>query len=89
MKHLLEETKPVEKDTAIEKVIHDFDSRIESGFQLATFQGPLCGEPVEGMAFFVESVDIDREGLDKEMGLFLFHQDCACSKWLNTTSSSN
>ena len=26
-----------------------FDNYLETGFQLATFQGPLCAEPVEGM----------------------------------------
>jgi ribosome assembly protein 1 len=51
-----------------EKVIRDFDSNVETGFQLATFQGPLCAEPVEGMAYFVEKVEIDTESLAKEIG---------------------
>ncbi|KAF9534535.1 hypothetical protein CPB83DRAFT_931762 [Crepidotus variabilis] len=51
----------------IEKVIKDFDNHIEAGFQLATFQGPLCAEPVEGLAYFVEEVNIDKEALEKEM----------------------
>ncbi|KAF7299201.1 hypothetical protein MIND_00868800 [Mycena indigotica] len=50
-----------------EKVIRDLDIHIETGFRLATFQGPLCNEPVEGMAYFVESVEIDRESLTKEI----------------------
>ncbi|KAJ7288494.1 P-loop containing nucleoside triphosphate hydrolase protein [Mycena rebaudengoi] len=50
-----------------EKVIRDFDSNVETGFQLATFQGPLCAEPVEGMAYFVEKVEIDTESLAKEI----------------------
>ncbi|KAJ7069984.1 translation elongation factor 2 [Mycena amicta] len=54
-------------DGDADKVIRDFDTHIETGFQLATFQGPLCNEPVEGMAYFVESVDIDRESLTKEI----------------------
>ncbi len=46
----------------------DFDGHIETGFQIATLHGPLCAEPVEGMAFFVESVEIDEEGIEKETG---------------------
>ncbi|THG97775.1 hypothetical protein EW026_g4285 [Hermanssonia centrifuga] len=54
----------VEKEQ--EQLDRDFDNLLETGFQLATFQGPLCAEPVEGMAYFVESLTIDREGLEKE-----------------------
>jgi translation elongation factor EF-G len=46
----------------------EFDSHIEHGFQLATFQGPLCAEPVEGLAYFVEYVGIDWEALRIEQG---------------------
>ena len=49
----------------------DFTGHIETGFQLATFQGPLCAEPVEGVAYFVEDVQVDAEGLEKEIGTFL------------------
>ncbi|KAJ7712423.1 P-loop containing nucleoside triphosphate hydrolase protein [Mycena metata] len=69
LKHRLEKknrTATTEEADA-EKVIREFDNHIENGFQLATFQGPLCSEPVEGMAYFVESVEIDRESLDKEI----------------------
>jgi len=48
--------------------LSDFDNHIESGFQLATIQGPLCAEPVEGLAYFVESVEVDQAALEKEMG---------------------
>ncbi|KAG7442999.1 P-loop containing nucleoside triphosphate hydrolase protein [Guyanagaster necrorhizus] len=50
-----------------DKTLYDLDDCIETGFQLATFQGPLCAEPVEGMAFFLEDLTIDREGLKKEI----------------------
>lgn len=43
-----------------------FDIYIEAGFQIATFQGPLCHEPVEGLAYFVESVAVDPEALEQE-----------------------
>ncbi|KAF9236515.1 P-loop containing nucleoside triphosphate hydrolase protein [Melanogaster broomeanus] len=46
---------------------HDFNGHVETGFQLATFQGPLCAEPVEGLAYFVESINVDGEGLQKEI----------------------
>jgi ribosome assembly protein 1 len=46
----------------------DFDGYVETGFQIATLHGPLCGEPMEGMAFFVERVEIDRGGISKEDG---------------------
>ena len=46
-----------------------FDNYLETGFQLATFQGPLCAEPVEGMAYFVEAVTLDREGIEQEQGI--------------------
>ncbi|KAG2152996.1 P-loop containing nucleoside triphosphate hydrolase protein [Suillus bovinus] len=45
----------------------DFTGYVETGFQLAMFQGPLCAEPVEGMAYFVESIDVDVDGVQKEI----------------------
>ncbi|KAF8558377.1 P-loop containing nucleoside triphosphate hydrolase protein [Imleria badia] len=45
----------------------DFTGHIERGFQLATIQGPLCAEPVEGVAYFVEDVQVDAEILEKEI----------------------
>ncbi|KAH9841508.1 P-loop containing nucleoside triphosphate hydrolase protein [Rhodofomes roseus] len=47
-------------------LLRDFDNHLEAGFQLATFQGPLCAEPVEGLAYLVESVEVDREGIEQE-----------------------
>lgn len=58
------ETNDLQRDA----VTRDFDGNIETGFQIATLHGPLCGEPIEGMAFFVERVEIDRDGIDKENG---------------------
>lgn len=58
----------------IENGLHnesDFTGHIETGFQLATFQGPLCAEPVEGVAYFVEEVRVDVESLEKEIGTSL------------------
>lgn len=39
---------------------HDLSDKISYAFQLATFQGPLCNEPVQGIAVFLESVTITR-----------------------------
>lgn len=47
---------------------HDFDHHVETGFQLATFQGPLCSEPVEGIAYFLESLEVTVEETKSETG---------------------
>lgn len=65
----MQKANPEDEDVEITKIMRDFDNHIETGFQLATFQGPLCAEPVEGLAYFVEQVDIDKDALDKEMGM--------------------
>jgi len=44
----------------------EFESSIESGFQTAMFQGPMCAEPVEGMSFFVESLEFDASKVEGE-----------------------
>ncbi|KAF8967113.1 P-loop containing nucleoside triphosphate hydrolase protein [Flammula alnicola] len=67
LRRRLQRTRSEEDGIEIEKIIRDFDNHIETGFQLATFQGPLCAEPVEGMAYFVEQVDVDKGALEKEM----------------------
>ncbi|WFD01413.1 Cytoplasmic GTPase/eEF2-like protein (ribosomal biogenesis) [Malassezia obtusa] len=37
---------------------------VENGFQLATASGPMCAEPMQGMAFFVERIAVEEaEGL--------------------------
>lgn len=37
----------------------DFSDRINYAFQLATQQGPLCNEPVQGVAVFLEEVSVN------------------------------
>ncbi|RDW94730.1 p-loop containing nucleoside triphosphate hydrolase-27 [Coleophoma crateriformis] len=37
----------------------DFSDKISYAFQLATAQGPLCNEPVQGIAVFLEEVTIN------------------------------
>lgn len=48
--------------------MQDFENAVETGFQMAMFRGPLCAEPVEGMAYFVESLHIDDQALKAEGG---------------------
>jgi ribosome assembly protein 1 len=37
----------------------DFSDKISYAFQLATAQGPLCNEPVQGIAVFLEEVMVN------------------------------
>ncbi|CAG8760241.1 10288_t:CDS:2, partial [Acaulospora colombiana] len=51
----------------ISRVDLEFESSLEAGFQIATLQGPLCAEPVQGMVYVVESLKVDEtEGQDTE-----------------------
>lgn len=59
MKHILRDlsdstTLSVHKDESSIFTIHDFEDHLISGFQLATFIGPLCAEPVHGTCTFIE-----------------------------------
>jgi ribosome assembly protein 1 len=58
----------------------DFDHHVETGFQIATFQGPLCAEPVEGIAYFLESLEIDRTNAEQEGGANFF-DICNSGDW--------
>lgn len=50
-----EETKQTVGDTLQAR---DFSDKISYAFQLATAQGPLCNEPVQGIAVFLEEVTV-------------------------------
>ncbi|OAX83835.1 hypothetical protein ACJ72_01792 [Emergomyces africanus] len=39
-----------------------FSDKISYAFQLATAQGPLCSEPIQGIAVFVEDVSVTKTG---------------------------
>lgn len=56
------------------RYLRDFDDCFETAFQIATNQGPLCAEPMQGMAFFVESIQLGGEGsaADADAGKLLF-----------------
>jgi len=72
LRRRLERSKVEDLDVHGDKTINDLDNHVETGFQLATFQGPLCAEPVEGLAYFVEELDIDHERLEGEIGTRIF-----------------
>ncbi|KAI0916977.1 hypothetical protein AcW1_007709 [Taiwanofungus camphoratus] len=67
LKQRLHQNNKVDKFTKDkEPLMRDLDNQLEAGFQLATLQGPLCSEPVEGLAYFVESVEMDSERIEQE-----------------------
>ncbi|CAO1635078.1 unnamed protein product [Sympodiomycopsis kandeliae] len=43
----------------------DLLDSLDSGFQMATLQGPMCAEPVRGMAYFIEEFIVDVEAAEK------------------------
>nr|CAG8601725.1 19_t:CDS:10 [Entrophospora candida] len=49
-----------------ELTLQNFDESINTGFQLATKAGPLCSEPLMGVAYFLEDfkVEIDGDNVD-------------------------
>lgn len=47
--------------------VRELDENFETAFQLAMNKGPLCAEPVIGMAYFLEEVKINEE-LEVEAG---------------------
>jgi len=46
------------KQHSEELTARDFSDKISYAFQLATAQGPLCHEPVRGIAVFLEEVTV-------------------------------
>lgn len=66
LRHHLLRNHPAQSTNTSDKNV-DFTGYVETGFQLAMFQGPLCAEPVEGMAYFVESIDVDADGIQREI----------------------
>lgn len=65
--------------------MQDFESNLETGFQMATFQGPLCAEPVQGMAYFVEKLDVNEQAIHGEDGeLYRFELRNAAHSILST-----
>ena len=53
-----------------DRLVQDVENSVETGFQIATFRGPLCAEPVEGLAYFVELLQIDQQAAVNESCAF-------------------
>lgn len=51
-----EDVVEADSDARTARLLRDFDNSIEAGFQMATFQGPLCAEPTVGMGWIVEEI---------------------------------
>ena len=60
--HSLRDTSTEETHQSISDTLQprDFADKISYAFQIATAQGPLCNEPVQGMAVFLEEVVINQ-----------------------------
>ncbi|KAH8825069.1 translation elongation factor 2 [Flagelloscypha sp. PMI_526] len=48
-------------------LLKDLEKNVETGFQLAVSQGPLCAEPVQGLGYFVERIEVDEEHIAVEI----------------------
>ncbi|KAI9328378.1 hypothetical protein BDR26DRAFT_874189 [Obelidium mucronatum] len=59
------QNKPLRMPTA-----KDYEGSITIGFQLAMLTGPLCNEPMMGVAIFLESFELNLDGADnRQIGL--------------------
>ncbi|KAK6363270.1 Elongation factor-like GTPase 1, variant 2 [Orbilia blumenaviensis] len=47
------------ESTSLQITIKDFRDKIITAFQNATFQGPLCNEPMQGVAVFLDEVKVE------------------------------
>ncbi|XP_038044225.1 elongation factor-like GTPase 1 isoform X2 [Patiria miniata] len=50
-----------EEGTVGSTVLREFDGSVVSGFQLATFAGPLCEEPMMGVCFAIENWTLEEQ----------------------------
>ncbi|OOF93099.1 hypothetical protein ASPCADRAFT_209716 [Aspergillus carbonarius ITEM 5010] len=48
--------------------VRDFCDKIAHAFQLATGQGPLCQEPMQGVAVFLEDLSVNANDEDLDLG---------------------
>lgn len=59
----------------------NFDESFDTAFQLATARGPLCNEPIQGMAFFLEAADLHEGAVEQDV--------CACKAFAIARSVTN
>ena len=48
--------------------LRDFEDSVEVGFQLATAQGPMCAEPMQGMAVILQTLEQNTDGIEEDAG---------------------
>lgn len=76
------DAKAQDNSSTMLSMLRDFDGNIETGFQLANQQGPLCAEPVVGMAYFVEKVEVaDMAGQEDTRGCWHNVEQPSYSSW--------
>ncbi|KAL4740902.1 P-loop containing nucleoside triphosphate hydrolase protein [Aspergillus similis] len=49
-------------------IVRDFCDKVTYAFQLATAQGPLCQEPIQGIAVFLEEIQINTYEDEMDLG---------------------
>lgn len=52
--------------------MRELDENLDTAFQLAMNRGPLCAEPVVGMAYFVDAVELNPAELTPAQGAFFY-----------------
>ncbi|KAJ5620306.1 Ribosome assembly protein 1 [Penicillium lagena] len=69
-KFLLDDPKQSAGDTDNQQalLVRDFCDKIAYAFQLATAQGPLCQEPIQGVAVFLEELAVQSNGDELDKG---------------------
>ncbi|KAL8817020.1 MAG: hypothetical protein Q9223_004071 [Gallowayella weberi] len=69
--HQQDSNRPNQSQQSEVLTVKDFSDKISYAFQLATAQGPLCSEPCQGLAVFLEEVSIaatmDEESSSRDM----------------------
>jgi ribosome assembly protein 1 len=65
LRDTIDETEQASEDSLQAR---SFSDKISYAFQLATAQGPLCNEPVQGIAVFLEEVTITNSTEDESSG---------------------
>lgn len=66
----LEEPKPTSQAAQTLPDVRELDENLDTAFQLAMNRGPLCAEPVIGMAYFLETVDLNAGDMTPSQGAF-------------------
>ncbi|GFG06313.1 ribosome assembly protein 1 [Aspergillus lentulus] len=57
-----------EESTRDSLTVRDFNDKLAHAFQLATGQGPLCNEPIQGIAVFLEELSINASEEELDLG---------------------